>query len=41
MTYDNPEVMVLGNASQLIEGTKSIQGENEALQVPADCEFGD
>ncbi len=41
MTYEKPEVTELGDASRLIEGSKSIKGENDTLQVPADCEFGD
>ena len=41
MTYEKPEVAVLGEASRLIEGSKSIRGENNTLQVPAECEFGD
>jgi len=41
MNYEKPEVTVLGDAVRVIEGSKVISGENNALQVPADCEFGD
>ena len=41
MNYEKPELTEIGEASRVIEGSKLISGENGALQVPADCEFGD
>ena len=41
MTYEKPELTQVGDAVRVIEGSKVISGENGALRVPADCEFGD
>ena len=41
MMYQKPEITVLGEATRVIEGSKQISGENNALRVPAECEFGD
>ncbi len=43
MTYEKPEVTVLGAASLLIKGgsSKSVSGEQGTLQIPTDCELDD
>lgn len=43
MTYEKPEVVVLGNAADLIQGTgKSINLESDLVHpVNPDCEIDD
>jgi hypothetical protein len=43
MTYNKPEVAVLGEAAVLIQGQRIVGTEpkNDGLQGPADCEFDD
>ena len=41
MTYQKPEVEVLGETSYLIRGPKNAHQENNDAQFPSDCEFDD
>jgi hypothetical protein len=44
MTYNKPEVTVLGDAANLIQGSKQQQGDAGSLTVQlriADCELDD
>jgi hypothetical protein len=43
MTYNKPEIAVLGEAPRLIQGGKSIGGDDGSLSNPGttDCELDD
>jgi hypothetical protein len=42
MTYNKPEIAVLGETAQLIQGSRVASGETgDNLQQPSDCEFDD
>jgi len=43
MTYNKPEIEVLGDAAELIQGSKPTFGDNGSSSNPAatDCELDD
>jgi hypothetical protein len=41
MSYQKPEIMELGDAARLIQGSKQVPGEGEAGHTIPDCEFDD
>jgi hypothetical protein len=36
--YDKPEVLVLGDAAELVRGRKPLQGDAASLEVPRGIE---
>jgi len=41
MKYNKPEVVVLGDASQLIQGSKTVPADPQGLIASADAEMDD